>query len=105
MTFEFCLLNSDFCLLYNNLKYYSVVCSVGYPLKLHCDQFFDKTIKKKYVSLERHRAFKACSWPQILLKNKFWNLGEKTIPKNSHISRLLTSFILQVLPWQHAEEP
>ena len=49
-------------------------------------------------------------WPQILLKNKFWNLGEKTIPKNSHMSRLLktrtsTSFILQALPWQHAEEP
>ena len=32
--------------------------------------------------------FKACFWPQILLKMKFWNL-EKTIPKNSHMSPLL----------------
>ena len=56
----------------------------------------------------RPGAFKACFRPQILLKNKFWNLGEKTIPKNSHMSRLLktrtsTSFILKELPWQRAE--
>ena len=43
--------------------------------------------------------FKACFWPQILQKIKFWNLGEKTITKNSHMHRLLktrtsTSFIL-----------
>ena len=49
-------------------------------------------------------------WPQILLKNKFWNLGEKTIPQNSHMSPLLitrtsASFILQALPWQRPEEP
>ena len=47
--------------------------------------------------------FKACFWPKILLKNKFWNLGEKTIPQNSYMSCLLktrtsTSFILQALP-------
>ena len=38
---------------------------------------------------KRSRAFKACFWPQILLKNNFWNLhiGAKTIPKNSHMSR------------------
>ena len=56
------------------------------------------------------KAFKTCFWPQILLKNKFWDLGEKTIPKNCQISRLLkirtsTSFILQALPWQRVEEP
>ena len=28
--------------------------------------------------------FEARFWLQILLKNKFWNLAEKTIPKNSH---------------------
>ena len=43
-------------------------------------------------------------------KNKFWNLGEKTIPQNSHMSPLLktrtsASFILQALPWQRPEEP
>ena len=54
--------------------------------------------------------FKACIWPQILLKTKFWNLDEKTIPKNSYMSpplntRISASFILQALPWQHTEEP
>ena len=58
---------------------------------------------------QRPRVFKACFWPQILLKNKFWNLGENTIPKNSNISpRLKTrtscSFIPQALPWQCAGE-
>ena len=33
--------------------------------------------------------FKASFWPQILPKNKFWKLGEKAIPKNSHMSPLL----------------
>ena len=64
----------------------------------------------KDLPLERTRAFNARFWPQILLKNKFWNLGEKTIPYNSHMSPLLetrtnTSFILQALPWQRPEEP
>ena len=59
---------------------------------------------------EKTRAFNARFWPQILLKNKFWNLGEKTIPYNSHMSPLLetrtsTSFILQALQLQRPEEP
>ena len=58
---------------------------------------------------QRPSMFKACFWPQILLKNKFWNLGEKTIPKQPYASSFKNqnkfSFILQALPWQHAEEP
>ena len=30
--------------------------------------------------------FKASFWPQILLKNKFWDLGEKSIPKQLYVS-------------------
>ena len=53
---------------------------------------------------------KARFWPQIFLKNKFWNLGEKTIPEGSHMPHLLKtrtsiSFILGGLPWQRTEEP
>ena len=53
--------------------------------------------------------FKACCLASDVAKNKFWNLGEKAIPKNSYLSPLLktrtnTSFIPQaLLSWQRAK--
>ena len=32
-----------------------------------------------FCSYQRPRVFKACVWPQILLKCKVWNLGEKKV--------------------------
>ena len=52
--------------------------------------------------IPRPREVKACFWPQILLKNKFWNLYETSIPKSSYMcplikSRTHSSVILQAL--------
>ena len=91
----------------NNATYMNIRCNAfrKFYLHIYCSDILKKMKKKK-----RTRAFNAWFWPQILLKNKFWNLVEKTIPKNSHMSPLLktrtsTSFILQALPWQRPEEP
>ena len=49
--------------------------------------FFNNMENHNYEQIaarkQRPRAFKACFWPQILLKNKFWTLGAKTIPKTA----------------------
>ena len=39
--------------------------------------------------LERPMKFNADFWPHILVKNKFWNLDEKSIHKSSHMSLFL----------------
>ena len=54
---------------------------------------------KQNKGLGRLRPF---CWPQILLKNKFWNKVRKLFLKQLVLkTRTSTALILQVLPWQH----